>query len=66
MCLPFVIYCLPVEKLDCMMYMVFHNVDFADYFPVVPFNMFPFPLFSRSCQVGTLDEVHVWFVSVSP
>ena len=53
-CLPFVIYCLPVETVDCMMYMVFHNVDFADYFPVVPFNMFPFPLFSRSCQVGTV------------
>ena len=27
-----------------MMYIIFHNVDFADYFLLVPFNMFPFPL----------------------
>ena len=48
--------CLPVEKLDCMMYVVFHNVDFADYFPSVPFNMFLFSsMFSGSCQVGTVS-----------
>ena len=38
-------YCLPVEKLGYMMYMVFHSTDLVDCFPLVHFELFPFPLY---------------------
>ena len=45
-CLSFlVMYCLPVEKLGYMMYMVFHSTDLVDCFPLVHFELFPFPLY---------------------